>query len=107
MTRLNLLFAALALSAPAVIAAQSRWDPVPPLKNPALLNIGFVCHWQNPCIKKQLRAMQTSLRYVNTHKIQARKIQLCNRNASRNGTRKDWIGFNRCIRNSTLGRTRR
>jgi hypothetical protein len=98
----RILSAALALCAPAAISAQSRWEPVPPLKNPALLNIGFVCRWQSACIDKQNRAMRVSLAYVKKRKPPAWKVQLCNRNASRNGTRKDWVGFNRCIRNAAI-----
>lgn len=104
---LKLLLAALALCAPAAVAAQSRWDPVPPLRNPALLNIGFVCRWQSACIGKQNQAMRSSLGYVRTSKPPAWKVQLCNRNASRNGTRKDWVGFNRCIRNPRIRTGRR
>ena len=91
----------LLLCAASVAAAQTRWEPVPPLKDPALLNIGFVCRWQGSCIAKQRQAMRFSLKYVNSHKIPAWKIQRCNRASSRNGTRKDWVGFNRCIRAST------
>ena len=98
--------ASLALSSAALAATQGRWDPVPPLKDPALLNIGFVCRWERSCITKQRAAMWTSLRYVESKKPPAWKIQLCNRNASRNGTRKDWVGFNRCIRNPVLGKKR-
>jgi len=104
--KLKLIWAALAFCSPAVADAQTRWEPVPPLKNPALLNIGFICRWQSPCITKQRQAMRSSLKYVDTHKTPAWKIQLCNRNASRNGTRKDWVGFNRCIRNPALGLSR-
>jgi hypothetical protein len=103
-TTFKLLFGALALSAPAVIGARERWDPVPPLRDPALLNIGFVCRWQSACMTKQDRAMRSSLNFVKTRKPPVWKIQLCNRNASRNGTRKDWAGFNRCIRNPAIRR---
>ncbi len=81
-------------------AAQAR--STPPLRNPALLNIGFVCHWQSRCIKKQQSEMRQALRYVKKYSPPAWKVQLCNRNSSRNGTRKDWIGFNNCIRNPAL-----
>lgn len=74
----------------------------PPINNTALLNIGFVCRWQTHCIRKQERAMERSLKYVRKRGLPAWKIQLCNRNASRKGTRKDWTGFNNCIRNPTL-----
>ena len=98
----KLLITALALCAPAQSVAQSRWAPVPPLRNPALLNIGLICRWQSACITKQDAAMRSSLGYVKTRKLPAWKVQMCNRNASRNGTRKDWIGFNRCIRNRAI-----
>ena len=101
---LKLIGAAITLCPAAAAAAQTRWEPVPPLKNPALLNIGFVCRWQGACITKQNQAMRSSLKFVRANKPPAWKIQLCNRNASRNGTRKDWVGFNRCIRNPTLRR---
>ncbi|HEY6661971.1 MAG TPA: hypothetical protein VIZ66_03515 [Sphingomicrobium sp.] len=81
-------------------AAEARSPP--PLRNPALLNIGFVCRWQPGCIRQQEREMQGALRYVKKTSLPAWKIQLCNRNSSRNGTRKDWVGFNNCIRNPAL-----
>ena len=90
--------AALAWSSPAPAGTPNRWQPVAPLQDPALLNTGFVCHWDRSCITKQQRAMRSSLRYVNSHRVPAWKIQICNHAASRNGTRKDWIGFNGCIR---------
>ena len=82
-------------------AAEARSKP-PPLRNPALLNIGFVCRWQPRCIKQQEREMQRALAYVRKYSLPGWKIQLCNRNSSRNGTRKDWAGFNNCIRNPAL-----
>jgi hypothetical protein len=90
--------ALLIVSSAAGADGQARWQPVPPLKDPALLNIGFVCRWQSSCITKQRAAMRASLRYVESRKTPAWKIQLCNRQSSRNGTRKDWIQFNKCIR---------
>ena len=86
-------------------AAEARSKP-PPLRNPALLNMGFVCHWQPRCIRQQERAMQRALAYVKKYRPPAWKVQLCNRNSSRNGTRKDWIGFNNCIRNPAIRRRR-
>lgn len=80
---------------------EARTKP-PPLRNPALLNIGFVCRWQPGCIRTQQRAMERALKYVKKYSLPAWKIQLCNRNSSRNGTRKDWVGFNNCIRNPAL-----
>jgi len=74
----------------------------PPLKNPAILNIGFVCHWQESCIGRQQAAMGHALKYVAKYQPPAWKIQLCNRNAGRNGTRVDWVGFHNCVRNPDL-----
>jgi len=74
----------------------------PPLKNPAVLNIGFVCRWQDRCIRKQEGAMGHALKYVEKYRPPTWRIQLCNRNASRGGTRVDWIGFDNCVRNASL-----
>lgn len=100
--KMKLALAALALSAVGWPSAAEARSKLPPLKNPALLNIGFVCRWNASCIKTQERAMARSLRYVKKYSLPAWKIQLCNRNSSRNGTRKDWVGFNNCIRNPNL-----
>lgn len=98
----TLAFAALAMVStgawPAEAAAASR----PPLRNPALLNIGFVCKWQSRCIRRQQTAMGRALGYVRKSRPPAWKIQVCNRNAGRNGTRVDWIGFNNCVRNPAV-----
>ncbi len=100
--KLTLALAAFALGAGATpTAAEARTRP-PPLKNPALLNIGFVCRWQSNCIAKQQRAMNRALKLVRKNPPPAWKMQLCNRNSSRNGTRKDWVGFNNCLRNAAL-----
>jgi hypothetical protein len=103
---LKLMLAVFALSVGAIAHGQARWQPVPPLKDPALLNIGFVCRWDSHCITKQRAAMRSSLRFVDATKPPAWKLQLCNRQSSRNGTRKDWIGFNRCIRNARTATAR-
>ncbi len=73
-----------------------------PLNSPALLNIGFVCRWDSACMGKQERAMNRALGYVRKSRPPAWKIQRCNRNASRQRGRVDWIGFNNCIRNPAL-----
>jgi len=98
---IKLAFAAMALWSAVGLTAAAQAKP-PPLRNPALLNIGFVCHWQSRCIKKQQSEMKQALGYVKKASPPAWKIQMCNRNASRNGTRKDWAGFNNCIRNAAL-----
>jgi len=97
MTRL--ILAALALG-----AAGSEASPrSPPLNDPVLLNMGIVCKWNERCIAKQRRAMKAALSYVTKNRVPW-KIEVCNRNSARNGTRKDWIGFNNCIRNPAIQR---
>lgn len=95
------LMAVLAATALATASAQAQ-RAAPPLRNPVLLNMGFVCKWQNRCIKRQQRAMTASFRYLKARSVPAWKIRLCNRNSARGGTRKDWVGFNNCLRNPTL-----
>ncbi len=88
-----------ALAASSLSAESARRAP---LRDPVFLNIGFVCRWQTRCITNQQRAMKSSLHYVNSYRPPAWKVQVCNRNSSRGGTRKDWTGFNNCIRNSKV-----
>ena len=82
-----------------VCPAQSR----PPLYDSVSLNIGINCRWDQRCIAGQQRAMHRALDYVRTRRPAASRIHLCNRNASRGRYRVDWIGFDNCIRNSSLG----
>ena len=84
-------------------ASAGAWSRPPPLKDPALLNIGFVCRWDNRCIARQQKAMKAALKYVKKNPT-VWKVEVCNRNAGRNGTRKDWVGFNNCIRNPAIRR---
>ena len=81
----RLALAALALGLAVVWPAGAEARTKPPLRNPALLNIGFVCRWQANCIRSQKRAMARALQYVKKYPPPAWKIQLCNRNSSRNG----------------------
>jgi hypothetical protein len=93
----------------ALVAAGSAapaQDKLPPLRDPVFLNIGFVCKWQERCMRDQQRAMKRALGYVRKYRPATWKIQLCNRNAARRG-RVDWIGFENCIRNRRLARARR
>ena len=95
-----------ALAAAAIVAGipATANSKLPPLRDPVFLNIGFVCNWQDGCIRKQQAAMKRSLNYVETRDPPRWKIELCNRNASRNRGkgRVDWIGFNNCIRNPAI-----
>jgi hypothetical protein len=85
------------LALAAFVAAAQTGRPL--INDPARVNIGFVCRWQTDCMDRQVAAMNRSLRHVKKHQVPAWKVELCNRNASRRGTRKDWIGFDNCIRN--------
>ena len=94
--------AALILGFAGAFAGEAQARAKPPLRNPALLNIGFVCRWQTQCIRVQEKAMVRSLKYMKTYPPAPWKVQLCNRNSARNGTRKDWVGFENCLRNMAL-----
>ena len=101
---MNWAFAAILLALPsAATAAQAA----APLYDSIGLNIGFNCRWQQSCIAEQHRAMNHSLAYVNKRQPPVWRVQLCNRNASRGRNRVDWVGFNNCIRNASLGPPRR
>jgi hypothetical protein len=84
------------------LGAEAVARRLPPLRNPALLNIGFVCQWQAKCMKRQEQAMNRALKHVRKSRPAAWKVQLCNRNASRRYSRVDWTGYFNCIRNPKL-----
>ena len=92
----------LAMAAIALVSAGADARRLPPIKNPVLLNMGFVCQWQDRCIQRQKKAMDRGLKYLKGERVPAWKVRLCNRNASRGGTRKDWVGFDNCLRNPAL-----
>jgi hypothetical protein len=98
----RLALAVLILGSAGMLAATAQARGKPPLRNPALLNIGFVCRWQSSCIRTQEKAMFRSLKHMRTYPPAAWKVQMCNRNSARNGTRKDWVGFENCLRNTAL-----
>jgi len=50
--------------------------------------------------------MKRARAFVARRKPAPSLIHLCNRNAARTGSRVDWIGFDNCIRNRKLRRTR-
>jgi len=93
MGRLELAAILVALSAP--VAAV-------PLRDTVSLNIGLNCQWQQRCIDQQRRAMKRALSYVRKARPAAWRIQQCNRNAARSRNRVDWVGFDNCIRNTSL-----
>jgi hypothetical protein len=98
----RLAAAALIFASAGVYAVEAEARGKPPLRNPALLNIGFVCRWHPRCIRIQEKAMARTLKHMKKYPPAPWKVQLCNRNASRNGTRKDWVGFENCLRNPEL-----
>jgi hypothetical protein len=83
-------------------AVGGRADARPPLGDPVSLNIGINCQWQRACMKTQSKAMKRALKFVREAQPPAWRVQLCNRNAGRQRVRVDWVGFDNCIRNSTL-----
>jgi len=83
---------------PTAAAAERR----PLLHDPVALNIGINCQWQSTCMSRQRAAMKKALAYVEKARPPQWRVQLCNRNASRSGTRIDWVGFHHCVRNETL-----
>lgn len=85
-----------------LLSASSAALAGPPLRDPASLNIGFVCEWQPRCMSQQKKAMKRSLKLVRKYQPATWRIEMCNRNASRNRYRVDWIGFENCIRNLEL-----
>ena len=88
----------LALVGPLAVPADAR----PPLYDPQTLNIGLNCQWQRQCMAMQQRAMNRALKFVRREQPPSWRIQLCNKNASRNRMRVDWVGFQNCIRNAAL-----
>jgi hypothetical protein len=95
------ILVAAVLSLTSAAAAPARLER-PPLYDPVMLNIGFVCQWQARCMALQNGAMKRSLSYVRKKQPQTWRIELCNRNAARKRQRVDWIGFENCIRNPAL-----
>ena len=61
---IKLALAAVALWSAVGLPSAAEARSTPPLRNPALLNIGFVCHWQSLCIRQQQREMRQALHYV-------------------------------------------
>jgi hypothetical protein len=84
-------------------AVPARADPAP-LSDPAFLNIGLGCRWDDRCMTAQRKAMVHALSYVRNAQPSAVRVQVCNRNARRGYQRVDWVGFDHCIRNQRLSR---
>ncbi|MEO6225265.1 MAG: hypothetical protein ABIO80_05380 [Sphingomicrobium sp.] len=97
---LKITFAVLMAAPASASAAPAR--VAAPLYDAVALNIGLNCRWQPRCMADQRKAMQRALGFVGSKHPPAWRVQLCNHNASRGRNRVDWIGFNHCIRNTTL-----
>jgi hypothetical protein len=85
-----------------VFAAAVNAQPLPPLRDAVVLNIGINCQWQQRCMSDQHHAMKRALKYVRKYQPPMWRIQQCNRNASRSPQRVDWAGYDHCIRNASL-----
>ena len=86
----------------ALTAAASKAGAVAPLYDPVSLNIGINCQWQQSCQRKQTKALGSARKFIAKTNPPLWRIHLCNRNARRGQSRIDWVGFNSCIRNTTL-----
>lgn len=93
----------LVLAATANVALASQGRAAAPLYDPVVLNIGVNCQWQPRCERLQHSAMKNAHRYIAHEHPPLWRIQLCNKNARRGTARIDWIGFDDCIRNTSLG----
>ena len=87
----------------ALVAGARPARAAAPLYDPVSLNIGINCQWQQRCQQQQRSAMAYAARYIAAKHPPLSKIHLCNRNARRGPARIDWVGFNRCIRNRSVG----
>jgi hypothetical protein len=96
---LGIVLAAIAF----VAGSQQEARAAAPLYDPVVLNIGVNCHWQPQCQRLQHSAMKNAGRYVAHENPPLWRIQLCNKNARRGTARIDWVGFNNCIHNNSLG----
>lgn len=73
-----------------------------PLYDPVVLNVGVNCRWQQTCQRRQIGAMARARGYIAHAHPPLWRIHLCNRNAHRGTANVDWVGFDNCIRNTTL-----
>jgi hypothetical protein len=74
----------------------------PPLTDPVVLNIGLNCQWQSRCMKAQNKAMKHALKFLRKNPQPVWKIERCNHNAGRSGSRVDWVGYDHCLGNPSL-----
>lgn len=86
----------------ALIGGGPEASAMAPLYDPVVLNIGINCQWQQSCEQRQRSAMMHAAQFIAATHPPLWRIHLCNRNARRGPARVDWVGFNGCIRNSSL-----
>ena len=86
-----------------VAGGQQEARAAAPIYDPVVLNIGVNCQWQPHCQRLQHGAMKDAAQYIAREHPPLWRIQLCNKNARRGAARIDWVGFNNCIRNNSLG----
>lgn len=96
-----------ALAGLALAAASPPARATAPIYDPVALNIGISCQWQQKCERRQRKALKDARKFIAATNPPLWKIHLCNRNASRDPARLDWVGFNACIRNPLLSPSRR
>ncbi len=101
--RLKIPVLELVLASAPLLADAQEARAAAPLYDPIVLNIGVNCQWQPRCEKQQHGAMKDAHRFIAHEHPPLWRIQLCNKNARRGAARIDWIGFNDCIRNPSLG----
>ena len=70
--------------------------------HPVVRNINLLCKSQSSCTQRQWRAMQNAFAFMREKRPPVWKIEQCNRNAAKQRSRIDWIGFNNCIRNPKI-----
>jgi hypothetical protein len=98
----DVMGAKVALALLALIGGGPQAPAMAPLYDPVILNIGINCQWQQSCEERQRSAMMHAAQFIAATHPQLWRIHLCNRNARRGPARVDWVGFNGCIRNSSL-----
>ena len=98
----DVMGAKIALSVLALMGAGPQAPAMAPLYDPVVLNIGINCQWQKGCEQRQRNAMMHAAQFIAATHPPLWRIHLCNRNARRGQARVDWVGFNGCIRNSSL-----
>ena len=79
-------------------AAGAEAQRAPPI-HPVVRNINLLCKSQSGCVQRQWRSMQAAFAFMRAKRPPVWKIEQCNRNAAKQRSRIDWIGFNNCIRN--------